>query len=363
MQRISAYLKLRKNVFEGLRRQTKVKFGSCEELCEHIGDGLCDMIDNGTVTLQQAIEDSIQFSIVNAKDSESRYFSWLTLHMTLGLCFKYRVDDKGLVRDILVTLLPFSHGVDYGIYLRDLLEGFRQPSVSSVINLSQTSTSLSMDKSMYFLKYSAGMSINLRDEQIRKSLFDGTGRAVWAELLDREKCQFLDLPIAHAHLQPMMIHQPLTASLQVSSLLLAIMNIKPEVVLMLLRHGASAEGPPLRYLLRTLGTINIFPGGATKYSAPIVMLADCLNYCLRTLCYVHFKTEMETIGNKAAHAYYVKSDVCNFVPKWTMGGVAPLKHMARCWIRLRLIENDQLQDGIENLEIPSTLQKYLDLQC
>ncbi|KAK6176979.1 hypothetical protein SNE40_015175 [Patella caerulea] len=374
MHRLSSYLKLRKNVFENVRKQTRVPFGSTEEQCEHIGRGLCAQIDSGALTVQQVVNDSVKFALVNARDAESRYFSWLTLHMSLGICFQYQVEDKQLIRHVLGVLLPLSHGVDYGIFLRDLLESSRQPDVLSVINLApgqrQSMRSLSNvpDKSLYYLKYSAGLKIDLRDPKLMKTIFDGTGRAVWAELLDRETCLYIDLPIAHAHLQPMMIHQPLTASLQVSSILLAIMNMKPNVVHLLLRYGASAQGPPLRYLLRTLGTIHLFPGmqkdGPKKYTIPVLMVADSLKYTLRTMPYVRFKTEMETIGNNTRFdTYYVKQEVLQFVPSWTVTGVPPLKHLCRCFIRNIFISLDQLPGGIQLLEIPVELRDYIDIKC
>lgn len=132
----------------------------------------------------------------------------------------------------------------------------------------------------------------------------------------------------------------------------------PDKLLIFLRFGATVyngydDGTAVEYIMKRLGEFNrVYP-----YN-----LVSCLQLLLRATP----KIEMNKLEDETTQDYVVKNYlelVDDGILPVTRCGITPpeLKHLTRCVIRERLLENFQLPAGIQNLPVPAKLQRYLDI--
>ena len=373
---------LRNNVFEHHRKTFSEKINSHQKLLERIGSNLICGVENGEYTLENVIDDIIAFvNYSPGRDKVHSRFCWLALHLALGICCQFKsITPKTLTRRVLFCLLLHSSGVDYGIFLRDIFD------------LADGGSNFALpEKSAYLLRISSGFRIDLHDEIVVSGIFKGSEKCIWSHLIENGSCYYLDLPIGH----------PITyisrSRMKACPLTLAMLNLRPKAVLILLQHGASPLGRPLEYLLRTLSTMHLFPAMENppnytiSYSKEI--LQECLEYCYRVIPTIRVrfrqttKTEMERKVESALKSaaksdmemkfeselggeteseqerndvYYVKKHDEEYLPPfWSRP--ASLKHLSRCRIRDCLIHADNLPDGIFQLDLMGCLTDYLNL--
>lgn len=324
-----------------------------EGQCELIGFQICSKIDKKEITLGKAIDDIMVFAELNEKTPEGIHLSWLTLHLALGICYQYRSTSKELVRNILKALLPFSRGIDMGLFMRDL-QYYEDETPDPAI----------LDKTMYCLHFCGGMKVILNNGLADK-IFVGAARVEYKDLAVADWCYYFDLPLGHPTLE--MTRNTIPDSfVGHCPLLLAVENLKKNLVLTLLKHGASPHGRPLEHLLTVLGSQEIIKEATqSEFSdVPIEIVKTCLDYCLRAVPNIKVCFDDQMIADlKKKDVYYVRQATAAFIPSDRYKTPAPLKHLARCFIRGRLLENDELPDGIEKL--PNTnedVKKYLNLQ-
>ncbi|KAK3583104.1 hypothetical protein CHS0354_036845 [Potamilus streckersoni] len=353
------YIRWRRNVCVILWQEAKETCASCEGQCEFIGEKLCAWIDDGTIELKKALQEVIDFADFHS--TRDVYLAWMSLHLALGLSYKYREESKHVVRKILYRLLRFSRGIDIGIFLRDLIE-FGGNEV-------QLENHASLTKSMYFLKVCAGFRLNHEQNEIGEKTFNG-----WINLIPKPNpaengiCYYLDLPI---NFHPLLIGRMETSTTYAesrvgsSALLTACQSLKPRAVLLLLRYGASPVGNPIRYILHQLGGMRILTTktSLTVMPNPIRLVQLCLEYCLRVLPHIRLLIDEQrfTVPHMD-DVYNVTSDVISYLPEDRYMSPASLKHLCRCKVRQYLLECDSLPDGIYKLEIANTLKAYLDLE-
>lgn len=355
MERLTNYWTLRHNSFETVRRSLQNKVPSPEKQCELIGKTLYVRIENGDITLSKVVEDILQYVKCKHSDDRKRYFCWLVLHLGLGLCCCSRKPDvsNALPRTLLKQLLFYSRGVDFGIFLRDLFD------------FSETQNGIP-EKTEYLLEVCAGFAIEFSDPSLMNNVFDGPHGVVWREMLRGDSCRYLDLPIAYPTLPPDVDVN--RSHLRASPLLLAIVNMKPKAVLLLLQHGAAAEGHPLEYILRMFSSFRLFPilnassNGSIRLGS-IDTLVECFIYCLRSVPRLTLRFQGETILEKPGrHVYYVSSEVTDYIPPFYTRPCS-LKHLARCVVREGLLVREQLPRGLRGLILPEHLRDYLNLLC
>ena len=115
--------RIKKNSFAGLNKMVERSggYGTQEEKCELIGFRYCEKIDKNEITLDQAIKDIVEYTRWHNMKANKVQYCWLSLHLALGMCFQYKITDKEMIRFLLLELLPYSRGIDMGLFMRDLL--------------------------------------------------------------------------------------------------------------------------------------------------------------------------------------------------------------------------------------------------
>ncbi|OWF55887.1 Ankyrin repeat and SOCS box protein 17 [Mizuhopecten yessoensis] len=344
------------NSFGELLELTQGGFSTQEGRCELVGYKYCDRIDKNEVTLQKAVQDIILFTRKNKSKPEKIQLSWLGLHLALGLCYQYKSMDKVLLRGILTEMLKFSHGIDLGLFMRDLLH-YEDPSAAND----------AVAKSMYVIGHCAGFRVTLTKENLGDSVLMGPSRIVYKELLQKNVVHYFDLPTGHPTLS-MSANAPPENFVGQTCMFLACENLKPKVVLVLLQHGASPTGAPLDQLLQTLGGHQLVVGalaGPLKISAPINIIQECLRFCLRAIPRLNVRFDGETVSDlrkKNQDVYFLKREACGYMPDDCYKDPSMLKHLARFAIRKRLLENDLLPSGIDKLpKLTKELVQYMNL--
>ena len=162
------------------------------------------------------------------------------------------------------------------------------------------------------------------------------------------------------------IDVPMESYGQVLPLRVAVQYGSPDILLIMLRYGASTEGDklapaPIEILLSKLDEYQ-----ESDYPQNLLI---CLRLLLRTITTIVVKTPSHVAAqcgviNISMHEQYPKLVERNLVPPERSGLTPPeLKHIARCRIRELLHDNWQLPRGIRTLQIPDSLMDYLDLLC
>lgn len=350
MNRLLSFLRLRSNCFEKVLKETSGRCSSIEAQVEAIGSKLCSHIENGKLTVETVICDSLAVCKFDSHRINEVYRSWLSLHMALGLSYKYNVTNKSLVRKILLELLKYSHGIDVGIFMRDLLH---------LTDLNATSDTAVWNKNIYFLQICAGFNVDLRKDGIK--ILTGPNQLVFSKFLTAGWCYYIDLPIGQPYLLDSHEVQHMA---EPTTLILACENLKPDLVLLLLRHGASPKGRPLEYLLQTVGSVRILRTLLSFSSSPIELVHQSLIYCLRAVTglRLHFHGQrINTASICSQERYYVSDDVIHYLPDDCYKTPGSLKHLSRCVVRECLLKSDNLPLGINDLIIPTSLKDYIDL--
>ncbi|XP_034937669.1 uncharacterized protein stops [Chelonus insularis] len=161
---------------------------------------------------------------------------------------------------------------------------------------------------------------------------------------------------------------PMESYGQVLPLRVAIQHGAPDILLVMLRYGASTESDklapsPLEILLTKINEYDFSHEGSVLPKNLIL----CLKILLRTIPVACIKTP-DHIANQCGvtqmtlYEQYPILVERNLVPPERSGLTPPeLRHLCRCSIRQRLFENWALPHGIKSLCIPTCLQNYLDI--
>ncbi|KAK0085653.1 hypothetical protein PV326_005832 [Microctonus aethiopoides] len=198
-----------------------------------------------------------------------------------------------------------------------------------------------------------------RDENIRALIYfldhSIEGKLKYITGLSSIKYRFIDVPMeSYGQVLPVRV---------------AIQHGASDILLIMLRYGASMEfdksmPSPLENLLTRLNEYEV--DQENKQIIPNNLLI-CLRFLLRAIPIVYVTTP-EHIANECGivrvpiYEYYPNLIERKLVPLERSGRVPPeLCHLCRCSIRKRLFDNWALPHGIRTLHIPESLQNYLDL--
>lgn len=166
------------------------------------------------------------------------------------------------------------------------------------------------------------------------------------------------------------IDVPMESYGQALPLRVAIQHGSPDILLIMLRYGASVESDklapsPLEMLLNKLSEYDAQPGQDQIVFPEHLLL--CLKLVLRTVTTAFVKTpghiaEQSGIFSVSIYEQYPTLVEQKLVPPERSGMSPPeLRHLCRCRIRETLFENWALPHGIQKLQIPESLRNYLDL--
>lgn len=166
------------------------------------------------------------------------------------------------------------------------------------------------------------------------------------------------------------IDVPMESYGQVLPLRVAIQHGAPDILLIMLRYGASIESDklapsPMEIILTKLSEFEI--QSDQKEIVYPEHLLTCLKLLLRTVTTVCVRTPdhiANHVGILSVSLYEQYPNLANrnLIPP-ERSGVCPaeLKHLCRCRIREILYMNWALPRGIKSLQIPGSLRNYLDL--
>lgn len=167
------------------------------------------------------------------------------------------------------------------------------------------------------------------------------------------------------------IDVPMESYGQVLPLRVAIQHGAPDILLIMLRYGASIESDklapsPMEIILAKLSEFEEQVGDQKEISYPEHLL-KCLRMLLRTVTTVYVRTpdhiaDHSGILSVSLHEQYPDLVKRNLIPP-ERSGIYPaeLKHLCRCKIREILRAKWTLPQGIKRLQIPESLKNYLDL--
>lgn len=165
-----------------------------------------------------------------------------------------------------------------------------------------------------------------------------------------------------------LIDVPMESYGQVLPLRVAIQHGAPDILLIMLRYGASVESDelapsPMEIILTKLSE---FEAEREEVVYPEHMLT-CLKLLLRTVTIAYVRTPdhiaaRSGILSVSLHEQYPSLANRNLIPP-ERSGIRPaeLRHLCRCRIRETLRSNWALPQGIKKLQIPESLRNYLDL--
>lgn len=167
-----------------------------------------------------------------------------------------------------------------------------------------------------------------------------------------------------------LIDVPMESYGQAWPLRVAIQHGSPDILLVMLRYGASVEAEnlapsPLEMLLTRLSEYDAQPGQQEIVYPEHLLL--CLRLVLRTVttCFVRTPThiaDQSGVFSVSLYEQYPNLVERKLVPPERSGLNPPeLRHLCRCRIRGILFENWALPHGIQTLQIPVSLKDYLDI--
>lgn len=328
------------------------KFFNSDMRCEYAGNQLVIKVDAKEITVKEAIEDCMAFARkIKDKGKDNHMLAWLCMHLALGLCHKFDLQDKAYIRGIMKEILPYSRGIDLGLFYRDI-NAFGDDGQY----LDRQEREL-LEKAMFYLALCAGFKVDLKANDL--------GRQIYGALKPNfpDKIWFIDLPIGN----PAYVLGTAPPSIS-NPLLTACENLKPHVVLRLLRHGATAHGEPLNFILASLSHVKTLEDATQSKIAsdnPIVAPKTCLNYLLRTVTQLKLVFDDQKIGDLQhdSDVYYVSKNVTQFLDEDCYASPNKLKQLCRVKIRSLLLDNDKIPDAIYKLPKPmiTTHKRYLDL--
>ena len=169
------------------------------------------------------------------------------------------------------------------------------------------------------------------------------------------------------------IDVPMESYGQVLPLRVAIQNGSPDILLVMLRYGASTESDklapsPMEILLTRLNEFEVDRAGGRKTVEIPQHLITCLRLLLRTVPNACVKTPDHIAEQCGVESIPLYEQYPNLVERKLVppdrSGLSPpeLTHLCRCRIRESLFDNWALPHGIRTLQIPQSLKDYLDLR-
>ncbi|XP_053665075.1 uncharacterized protein LOC128714221 [Anopheles marshallii] len=160
--------------------------------------------------------------------------------------------------------------------------------------------------------------------------------------------------------QTKFIDVPIDSCGKATPLRVALQASAPDIVLILLRHGANpcpddGGASPVLSLLEKLSE--------SEDRCYPFQLVSCLKLLLRTTVMVElpYKPHLYAVRKEMFHCKYTALLEDGLLPAEQVYGLPTLKHICRCTIRDALRENFQLPGGVAKLPLPRKLQKYIDL--
>ncbi|XP_052899959.1 uncharacterized protein LOC128306472 [Anopheles moucheti] len=160
--------------------------------------------------------------------------------------------------------------------------------------------------------------------------------------------------------QTKFIDVPIDSCGKATPLRVALQASAPDIVLILLRHGANpcpddGGASPVLSLLEKLSE--------SEDRCYPFQLVSCLKLLLRTIVMVElpYKPHLYAVRKEMFHCKYTALLEDGLLPAEQVYGIPSLKHTCRCIIRDVLRENFQLPGSIVKLPLPRKLQKYIDL--
>lgn len=259
------------------------------------------------------------------------------LYVAAKLCFDWNLDNNEIVsrllNDIFYCEKTFERilvGAIFGTRVTHFLSGWKSDFEDREENLRAL---------MYFLRHAT------------------LGKLEYRCACSPVKRRFIDVPMESYG--------------QVSPFRVAIQHGSPDILLIMLRYGASVEcdklaPTPLEILLSKLSEYDARPGGQQGNAYPEHLLL-CLRLVLRTVTTGFVKTpeyiaEQSGVFSVSVYEQYPTLVEQKLVPPERSGLRPPeLRHLCRCRIREALFENWALPHGIQQLQIPESLRSYLDL--
>lgn len=261
------------------------------------------------------------------------------LYIAIKLCYDWRLPNNQIVcrllNDIFYCEKTFERlfvGAIFGIRVTHFLSGWK----SDFDNREENKNAL-----IYYLDHA------VKAKLVYKCPF-GTINA-----------RFIDIPMeSYGQMLPLKV---------------AIQHGSPDILLILLRYGASitndTNNTPTSSLEILLKKLNDYAGDCDEDIIPIIPqnLLICLKYLLRTVLTASIATPIhisEQIGldRVTVTEQYPNLVKFNLIPPERSGLNPPeLCHLCRCCIRKCLDNNSELPHGIKKLQIPQSLRNYLDL--
>ncbi|XP_067617259.1 uncharacterized protein stops [Eurosta solidaginis] len=184
---------------------------------------------------------------------------------------------------------------------------------------------------VYFLHHATSLSMQM---------------PVWIARYEQDRMiKFIDVPIESCGRS-----SPLRVALQASA---------PDLLLILLRYGASPN-PPDGGDSVVLALLEKLTENGRNY---VLQNVSCLQILLRNMPMIEmpckpiiYSTRREIFFKK-----YGRLLIDRIITKEQVYGVVSLRHLCRCRIRDLLRQNCQLPNGIDTLRLPRRLQRYIDL--
>ncbi|XP_002020380.2 uncharacterized protein LOC6595102 isoform X1 [Drosophila persimilis] len=251
------------------------------------------------------------------------------LYIALRTCWDWGVRDSEVVVQLLVAIYECEKtferiflGALFGPHAPHFIAGWRSDFQDQHENVRAV---------VYFLKHATREKLML---------------PVWIPRFEEERqLRFIDVPIESCGRS-----SPLRIALQANA---------PELLLILLRYGASPH-PPDGGTSVILALLDKLIENGRNYSYELVL---CLKILLRNVAMIEMPFKPLLYGSRREMFFerYGRLLIDKIIGKEQVYGVPTLRHLCRCCIRDVLREQNQLPNGIDTLRLPMRLQRYIDL--
>ncbi|XP_070138178.1 uncharacterized protein stops isoform X2 [Drosophila bipectinata] len=251
------------------------------------------------------------------------------LYIGLRTCWDWGVRDSEVVVQLLVAIYECEKtferiflGALFGPHAPHFIAGWRSDFQDQNENVRAM---------VYFLKHATREKLTL---------------PVWIPRFEQERqLRFIDVPIESCGRS-----SPLRIALQANA---------PELLLILLRYGASPQ-PPDGGTSVIIALLDKLIENGRNYSCELIM---CLKLLLRNVAMIEmpFKPLLYGARREMFFERYGRLLMDKIIGKEQVYGVPTLRHLCRCGIRDVLRNHNQLPNGIDTLRLPKRLQRYIDL--
>ncbi|KAL7729301.1 hypothetical protein ACLKA6_008880 [Drosophila palustris] len=251
------------------------------------------------------------------------------LYIALRTCWDWGVRDSEVVVQLLVAIYECEKtferiflGALFGPHAPHFIAGWRSDFQDQHENVRAM---------VYFLKHATRERLEL---------------PVWTPRFEQElQLRFIDVPIESCGRS-----SPLRIALQANA---------PELLLILLRYGASPH-PPDGGTSVIIALLDKLIENGRHYCYEQVL---CLKILLRNVAMIEmpFKPILYASRRETFFKRYGILLMDKIIDKEQVYGVPTLRHLCRCRIRDILREHNQLPNGIDTLRLPNRLQRYIDL--